>query len=314
MSPRRQQGESPRRQQGESPSPSRDWISLGEVGRLGVEGAAGENGDSTMTKKDKEELERGIREALFRKRETPDGSVSRSVSQPYKGRPLQGVWATAGQTGASVVRTGEPLSGENLAPVKFSISSPASSSGQVTPQRSGSRTPNSRHEPTPPPKLQGSNWSTLSPSAQRRRGNRGTYRHSKSGPEYGHEGVDQKSSPRRYHSEQYSGETDQSNHQNESRDQTHQSDVNNWNIHMPRSRRGNDRRGRGEWLNHGKGEGRGRGRGRGEMRRGRGRGRGEGRGRDQYQRSQSDVTGRTHTRGEPVSRHRNPPHSEPSVK
>ena len=311
---------SPRQQPGEFPSPSRDSIPLGEISRLTAEEEEGEGEfletASTMTEKDKTELERGIREALFRGGETPG-----SGRRPYKGRPLRGAWATAGQTGASVVtKTGEPMPGGNLTPVKFSISSPGSSSGHVTPQRSGSRTPNSRYEQTPPQRSRGSNWSTLSP--QRGHGNRGAYRHSESGPERSYEAADHRQQfvPRRSYSEQYSWGTGQSDHPNESHDDTHQSEINNWNVHIPRSRRGNSEmrgRGRGERNNQASrregGDGRARGRGRGEIQSRRGGG--EGRGRDQYQRSQSDMTGRRrHTRGAPGGRHRNPPYTEPAVK
>ena len=303
---------SPRQQQGESPSPSRDPIPLGEIS--GLTAADDEEYEeretetaSSMTERDKKELERGIREALFRK----GGETPTAVSRPYKGRPLKGVWATAGQTGASVViQTGELVPG---GPVKFSISSPGgSSSGQATPQRSGSRTPSSRQ--TPPPKSRGSNWSTQSPSVQRRHGNRGAYRHSKSGPERSYEAEHhrEKAVPRRYYSEQYLWGTDQSDRPNESHDDTHQSDVNNWNIHIPRSHRGNsERRGRGRGNQSSSrregGEGGGRGRGERQSRRGSR----EGGGQDHYQRSQSDKTDQRHTRGAPAGRHRNPPYTEP---
>ena len=262
---------------------------------------------ATMTETDRRELEREVREALFRR--GAEKALSPSANRPYKGRLLQGSWATAGQTGASVLnRTGEPSQGGNLAPVRFSISSPGgSSSSRGSPQRSGSGTPNTRTEQTPPRQPRESNWSTPSPSGRYRRGNRGSYRHSRSGPERGYETENhqEKASPRRCHSDQNS-ETDQSDLQKESHDSAHQSDINNWNIHMPRSRRGNSKgRGRGGGQQRDGPTQRERGRGRG----GRGRG-GEGRGRDQYQRSQSDVTGQTRTRG----RHRNPPYTEPTIR
>ena len=296
---------SPRRQ-GESPSQSTDQLSLGEVG--GCEFGESSEGDTpTITEKDKRELEMGIREALFR---TP---AAASPSERYKGRPLQGVWATSGQTGASVVNKTEGTAANSAPFAKFTLSSPGSSSGCGTPVRGGARTPDSRLSRTPPPfprQQQGSNWST---PPQNRHGNRGRYRHSKSGPgsELVRDQHQQKTTPpRRAHSEHLSV-TDQSNHRSKSRDETHQSEVNNWNIHMPRNRHGNS----GDNRRGGRGRGRGAHSDTSWQRNGPSGSRGEGRGRGQgYQRSQSDVVGWTHTRGTPSSRHRNHPHSEPTIR
>ena len=266
---------------------------------------------STVTSVDKRELEKGIREALFR--DAP-ATASPSATRQYKGRPLQGAWATAGQTGASVVvqRGGSA----SPVPVSFRISSSGSNSGSGTPQRSGSMTPDSRVDQTPPPQLPSYNWSTPPSSRRGRHGNRGRLHHSRSGPaeSVSAESGQMRATPRRYHSEQYQSGANQSNHENGSRDKMNQSEANNWNIHMPRSHRhGNSsdsrRGGRGRGNSPGlRSHSRRDGEVRGQQYQAHGRRDGEVKG-QQYQRSKSDWS--PHNRGAPTSHHRNQPQSEP---
>lgn len=243
--------------------------------------SGGEEADGN--ERNKMELERGIKEALFR--------MELSSEKPYKGQPLQGAWATAGQTGALMVtKPGEPR--ENSTPVKFNVGSPGS--------RSPSREPS---QFTPPRQSKSPNWSTPSPSSgHRRRGNRGRFQHSHSGPERNYEANQRhKTNPRHHNSEQYPVQNDQSNHQNKSHDTSNQSYANNW--HLPANRR-----------SHGNSDTRrGRGRGRGGPRR---EGRGEGGEREhrsqQYRRCQSDVT--ANTRGGGASDRSKKLFSEPTIR
>ena len=236
-------------------------LSLQEREGNGREQGALKEKETDTSVQDKTNLEREVREALFRGGVGSPAVKKRPIkSHEYKGQPLLGAWATAGQTGALVVqKPGEPV---KSSPVKFSIQSQgssAASSGSTTPSQAGSRTPNYRADQTPPRQSRTPNWST--PQNERyHRGNRRRFQHSKSGPERTH----QESSPspqhrttRRYNSEQYPG-SDQSHRQKQSHDRSDRSDqshANNWNIHMSRSPTG-DRRGK----TRGRGRGRGRGR------------------------------------------------------
>ena len=305
-----------------------------------VEGEGEENGiaeldahmldreGTTIPEKSKEDIEREVREALFRGgMRSP--SASKKKSYDYKGRPLQGAWATAGQTGAVVV--GKPE--EPHTPVKFGIGSPGSSvagSGSTTPLRSGTQTPNHRVDQTPPRQFQTPNWSTPQ-NEHYRRGNK-WYQHSHSGPERGYSpSTPQRAATRRYNSEQYP-RSDQSHRQKQSHDRDDQSHVNNWNIHMSS---GPDRRGNSDGRGSGRSGSDRRGNSNRRERGNRGRGRGqegrtnwqqqppnkhEGEGRrygqrdsSPYQQSQSDVTSRPITGGASPAATRKP-YSEPSIR
>ena len=298
------------------------------------DGGSGDEEEPANGTRDKRDLERGIREALFRVGDPP-------AAKPYKGRPLQGAWATGGLTGVlGAGKQGEPR--ENYpVPVKFNVGSPESSSGCTTPNKNGSRTPQNSRDNTSPRQSQSPNWST--PSRGRGcRGDRGRYQHSHSGPAQGYNMASsssveqrQRTSPRRYNSDQYPVQPDQSNHQNQSHDRGDQSYPSDWNIHLagnPQRGNGDNRRrgGRG-WGQHNGPAHRERGSEGGERRRGereggerrerRGRGReGGGRGRyrdsgSHYQRSRSDIAGQSHARGGGVSSRTDcssrPPYSEP---
>lgn len=252
----------------------------------GVTWEVGETGqfeDDDGEEKDKEDLEKEIRESLFRGGVGSSPSPKREPqSQSYRGRPLIGAWATTGQTGALVVqKPGEP---GKYPPVKFSIQSPGSSSGQITPQ-SGSQTPNHRVDRSPSRQAETPNWST--PTNQH--GNKGRLQHSQSSNErsFYKYSPEQQRATRRY---------DSTGSYHHWKKQSH--DISdNWKIHFPRSP--DDR-------SHSNSNGRGKNRGRG-VRRGRGRGhqhtsdrdRGAGRhdSNSQYQRSKSDATTRSPMRG-----------------
>ena len=59
------------------------------------DGGSGDEEEPANSTRDKRDLERGIREALFRVGDSP-------ATKAYKGRPLQGAWAMGGLTGALV--------------------------------------------------------------------------------------------------------------------------------------------------------------------------------------------------------------------
>ena len=340
----------PRQQDGcpHNDASTRDLLSMetvaGERGGCGVTELDDRTLDgegTTVQEKSKEEIEREVREALFRGGlRSPSVSKKKPKSYEYKGRPLQGAWATAGQTGALVV--GKPE--EPHTPVRFGIGSPGSSvadSGSTTPLRSGTQTPNHKVDQTPPRQLQTPNWSTPQNDRYHRR-----YQHSRSGPEMGFSpSTPQRTATRRYNSEQ--SPSDQLHHQKRSHDRDDQSHVNNWNIHVPRDpdRHGNsDSRGSGYHRNSDRSGPDHRGNSDRKGRGTRGRGRGRGRGQDgrtnwqerpyksqphtdrereggrygqkdssPYQRSQSDVTGRPLTRGASPSSARKP-YSETSLR
>ena len=279
LSPGKQQGESSR---DDSVTPQTPPLSRGDRGR------GGERVEATDSLEQRD-LENGIREALIR------GGLSSPATnlakKPYKGRPLQGAWATAGQTGALVVS--KQGGHESRPPVEFSIMSPGSSSGFSTPSRD--EIPNPQVGQTPPPPSQATNWNTPLSNDDHRRGNRGAFRHSQSGPERGYEQSSPSMAPRRFNSEQCPG-NDQSRYRNQSHDRSDQSHVNNWNIHMKRSP---DRCG-----DRGRGRGRGRGRRRGHSREE------YHHNSDQYQRSHSDVIRSPQSRGRGSGK----PYSEPLVR
>ena len=287
-----------------------------------------EETDTSVKERDRVDLEREVRDALFK---GGVGSQSTEKKKPrqshdYRGRPLLGAWATSGQTGAGVVqKPGEP---GNFPPAKFSIHSSGSSvasSGHTTPSQPGTRTPNYRDQQTPP-RQQNPNWSTPRSGQQYRGGGRGRLAHSHSGPEkslHNPSPPTQHRTTRRYNSEQYPG-SDESYHPMQSHDRTNQSHPSNWNVHSPRNPdRRNDGGGRGRVRERGRGRGRGRGRDEGSNWQGRTDsentkerfGSREGDQKDSgsyYQRSRSDATGRPLTRGA-FSSSAKRPYSEPAM-